>query len=118
MRSTTLPRSRHRQKAVVHQMVKRAGREGAVRSFQGHKYTATVALRPSPPQIKSNRVPCLWLQGQQLLSPALGAHYVEAISFPIDVVEPKAPNLARAQPVDSEQKQNGAVTWLKWLVRR
>jgi hypothetical protein len=42
----------------------------------------------------------------------------EAISFPIDVVEPKAPNLARAQPVDSEQKQNGAVTWLKWLVPR
>ena len=29
---------------------------------------------------------------------------------PIDVVELEASNLARAQPVDNEQKQNGAVT--------
>jgi hypothetical protein len=50
------------------------------------------------------------LQGQQLSSPTLGSHHAEAIFFPIDVVELKAPNLARSQAVNGKQKKDGAVT--------
>jgi hypothetical protein len=67
-------------------------------------------------QVTCHRVPRPELQGQQFTPPALGPHHGKAIFFPIDVVELKAPNLARAQPVNSEQKKDGAVTELIWLV--
>ena len=56
------------------------------------------------------------LQGQQLLPPAFGSHHVDTFFLPIDVVELKAPHLARAQPVNGEQKKDGAIAELKWLI--
>ena len=97
-------------------MVKSPSREGSERGAQGYKDAAIVTLRPSLAQVTSNRVPCVWLQGQQFSLPALGSQHTEPILVPIDVVELKAPNLARAQSVNGEQKKDGAVTELKWLV--
>ena len=109
MRPTAFPRSHHAQKTVANKVVKSAGREGAERGFQGHKYTATVALRSTLTEVTSHSVPRVELQAQRFSSRTLGSHHAEAILFPIDVVESEAPNLARAQPVNGKQKKDGAV---------
>jgi hypothetical protein len=40
---------------------------------------------------------------------ALGALDPQTIVLPVDIVELPAPDLARAQPIDREQQQNGAI---------
>jgi hypothetical protein len=109
MRSTAFPRSHHGQKTAAHKIVKSSRREGSERGVEGHKYRATVAFRPSLTQVTSQGIPHVSLQRQRLSSPTLGSHHTEAIFFPIDVVEPKTPNLARAQAVNGEQKKDGPI---------
>src|SRR6266487_159738 len=68
-----------------------------------------MARWPAVTQVACKSIADARLERAHLKTHALGALDPQTIVLPVDIVELQAPDLSRAQPIDREQQQNGAI---------
>src|SRR3989449_3899406 len=99
----------HDGKRAPHQTTQGPIRQSAVRGAYGEEEGAAVARWPAVAHVAGNRIADARLERAHLQTHALGALDPQTIVLPVDIVELQAPDLSRAQPIDREQQQHGAI---------
>src|SRR5712691_332171 len=99
----------HDGKIAPHQTTQGPIRQSAVRGAYGEEEGAAVARWPAVAHVAGKSIADARLERAHLQTHALGALDPQTIVLPVDIVELQAPDLSRAQPIDREQQQHGAI---------
>src|SRR5712691_4200326 len=108
----------HDGKRAPHQTTQGPIRQSAVRGAYGEEEGAAMARWPAVAHVACNSIADARLERAHLKTHALGSLDPKTIVLPVDIVELQSPDLSRAQPIDREQQQHGAVAETGRLIPR